>query len=200
MATQTVKEIKKDIYLMIHKTDEMLKLIEDAFTKNTIKPLDQATEIAREIHLKEDELTAVLAKLASSDPAARAVLSVPPLVEKAATSMERIIENIRNKIREGLLFSDKAMLETSQMIAKTSDLLKKAGEAFVTASPATINAVLEAGDAVIRLSNDFATAHEDRLVTGECSPKASSTYLCILYAFEDIASFTKDAIRKVAAR
>lgn len=200
MATQTVKESKKDIYLMIHKTDEMLKLIEDAFTKNTIKPLDQATEIAREIHLKEDELTAVLAKLASSDPAARAVLSVPPLVEKAATSMERIIENIRNKIREGLLFSDKAMLETSQMIAKTSDLLKKAGEAFVTASPATINAVLEAGDAVIRLSNDFATAHEDRLVTGECSPKASSTYLCILYAFEDIASFTKDAIRKVAAR
>jgi Na+/phosphate symporter len=50
------------------------------------------------------------------------------------------------------------------------------------------------------MSNDFATAHEDRLVAGQCSPKTSSNYLCILYAFEDLASHTKDAVKKLSMK
>jgi hypothetical protein len=53
---------------------------------------------------------------------------------------------------------------------------------------------------MIHMSNEFATAHEDRLVAGECSPKSSSNYLCILYAFEDMASHTKDALNKLAPK
>ena len=72
-------------------------------------------------------------------------------------------------------------------------MLKKAGEAAVTGSKATIESALAESDAIERMANDFATAHEDRLVTGECSPKSSSTYLCILYAFEDMGAHIKDA-------
>ena len=34
MAEQTIKDIKKDIYLIIHKALEMVELTEDGFTKN----------------------------------------------------------------------------------------------------------------------------------------------------------------------
>lgn len=197
MDAQNIKDIKKDIYLMTHKAGEMLELVEDAFTKNKTAQLDQAGELATEINKKEDELTSALAKLAQSNAEARAILSVPALVEKAATAIERIVDGIRVKIKEDLLFSDKAMQETSKLIAASKKMLKKAGEAVVTSTQAAINAVSEESDMIIKMSNDFATAHEDRLVTGECSPKSSSTYLCILYAFEDLASYTKDAVKKV---
>lgn len=200
MAAQTVKEIKKELYLMMHKAEQMLELTEDAFAKNMTKQLDQAMDLGREIHTKEDELTAALAKLASSDAEARRLISVPALVEKAATSIERIADNTRIKIKDALLFSDKAMQETSQLIAKAKDMLKKASEALVTGTPASVTAASQEGDAVIHMANDFATAHEDRLVTGECSPKSSSTYLCMLYAFEDLAAYTKDALKKIAAK
>lgn len=200
MAAQTVKEIKKELYLMMHKAEQMLELSEEAFAKNMTKQLDQAMDLGRDIHAKEDELTAALAKMAASDPEARTLLSIPGLVEKAATSIERIADNTRTKIKEALLFSDKANQETSQMIAKAKDMLKKAGEALVTGTPALVAAASQEGDSVIRMANDFATAHEDRLVTGECSPKSSSTYLCMLYAFEDLAAYTKDALRKISAK
>jgi len=168
--------------------------------KNKVGSLDQAESLAREIREREDALTEKLAKLAPTDNTARAIISVPVHIEKIAVSIERVVSNVRIKIKEGLLFSDKAIQETSRMLVKGKEVLKKAGEAIVTASPDSLETVRIECDAMIRLANDFATTHEDRLVAGECSPKASSNYLCMLYAFEDMASHAKDAVKKLSGK
>ncbi len=198
MAEQSVKDIKKEIYLIMHKAQEMLELTEDGFMKNKVAPLDQAEDLAKEIHMKEDALTATLAKMASVNGEARTILGVPAHVEKIASSIKRINENSRSRIKEGLLFSDKAIHETGKLFTKSKEILKKSGEAAVTGAPATLKAVLAESDALERMANDFATTHEERLVTGECSPKSSSTYLCILYAFEDMGAHIKNALNKLA--
>jgi len=200
MPDEAMKAIKKDLYLLIHKAEQMLELTEDAFMKNKVGSLDQAESLAREIREREDALTEKLAKLAPTDNTARAIISVPVHIEKIAVSIERVVSNVRIKIKEGLLFSDKAIQETSRMLVKGKEVLKKAGEAIVTASPDSLETVRIECDAMIRLANDFATTHEDRLVAGECSPKASSNYLCMLYAFEDMASHAKDAIKKISGK
>ncbi|MDA8100155.1 MAG: hypothetical protein M0042_11050 [Nitrospiraceae bacterium] len=200
MSEQALKDVKKDIYLLMHKVEEMLELTEDAFTKNKSAALDQAAEIAREIKKREDLLTEKLAKAASAGGEARDILSVPSHIEKSAASIERIMDNMRVKIKEGMLFSDKAIQETGKMITKGKEVLKKSSEALVTGSSQSLSTMKQECDTMIKMSADFATAHEDRLVTGECSPKASSTYLCILYAFEDLASHTKDVLKKFAAK
>lgn len=200
MPDQTIKDIKKDLYLLMHKAEQMLELTEDAFMKSKVGSLDQAETLAQEIRSREDALTEKLAKLAPSDSTARAILSVPVHIEKVAVSIERVVSNVRVKIKEGLLFSDKAILETGRLLVKGKDLLKKAGESIVTASPATMETVRNDSNALIRMSNEFATSHEDRLVAGECSPKASSNYLCMLYAFEDMASHAKDAVNKLSLK
>jgi len=198
MPEQTIKDVKKEIYLIMHKALEMVELTEDGFTKNKLSALDRADELSKEIHEKEDHLTATLAKLASSNAEARSLLTVPSHIEKIATSIKRITENSRSRIKEGMLFSDKAILETGKLFTKTKEILKKAGEAAVTGSKATIENTLAESDTIERMANDYATAHEERLVTGECSPKSSSTYLCILYAFEDMGAHIKDATKRLA--
>ena len=200
MSDQTMKEIRKEIYLLIHKAEQMLELTEDAFMKNKAASLDQAGSLAKEIRGQEDALTEKLAKMAASSGEARAILSVPMHIEKIAVSIERIVDNIRVKIKEGLLFSDKAIQETGRLLTTGKEMLKKAGQSVVTGSPDSLETVRIDSDTIIRMSNDFATAHEDRLVAGECSPKTSSNYLCILYAFEDMASHTKDAIKKLSTK
>ena len=200
MPDQAMKDIKKDLYLLMNKAEQMLELTEDAFIRSKVASLDQAESLALEIRAREDALTEKLAKLAPSDSAARAILSVPVHIEKIAVSIERIITNIRVKIKEGLLFSDKAIQETGRLLVKSKEMLKKAGEALVTSSTESLEIVRIDSEAVIRLANDFATSHEDRLVAGECSPKASSNYLCMLYAFEDMASHAKDAVKKLSMK
>ncbi len=199
MPEQTVKDLKKEIYLIMHKSLEMLELTEDGFTKNKTSSLDQADELAREIQVKEDALTASLAKMASANSEARSLLTVPSHIEKIATSIKRIAQNSRDRIKDGMLFSDKAILETGKLFTKTKEVLKRAGEAAVTGSKTTVDNAIAASDAIERMANDFATAHEERLVTGECSPRSSSTYLCILYAFEDMGAHIKDATRRLIA-
>lgn len=200
MSEQTIKDLKKEIYLLIHKAQEMLELTEDGFMKNKLASLDQADELAKEIHAKEDVLTAALAKMAGANSEARALLTVPSHIEKTATSIKRITENSRVRIKEGMLFSDKAINETGKLFMKTKEVLKKAGEAAVTGAQAALETASADADAMERMANDFATAHEDRLVTGECSPKSSSTYLCILYAFEDMGGHIKNAVKKLSSK
>ena len=168
--------------------------------KNKAASLDQAESLAKEIRGQEAALTEKLAKMAASGGEARAILSVPVHIEKIAVSIERIVDNIRVKIKEGLLFSDKAIQETGRLLTKGKEVLKKASESIVTGSAASRETVKHESDEMIRMSNEFATAHEDRLVAGECSPKTSSNYLCILYAFEDLASHTKDAVNKFSPK
>jgi len=200
MTDQPLKDIKKDIYLMMKKAEQMLELSEDAFVKNRTASLDQADELAGDIRAKEDHLTEVLSKLAASSSEARGILAVPSHIEKIANSLKRLNDAIRTKIKDSLLFSDRAVKETGTLFVKTREVLKRAGEAAVSGSGTQSGTVATEADAVIRMSEEFATSHEDRLVAGECSPKASSTYLCMLYSIEDIAAQTKEAIRKLAVK
>jgi Na+/phosphate symporter len=138
--------------------------------------------------------------MAPENSEARAMLTVPSHLEKIATSIERVIDQTRNRIKEGMLFSDKAIQETGVLFKSGADILKKAGDAIVTGNKASTDAVMVESDKMVRMATDFSTAHENRLVSGECSPKLSTTYLCILYAFEDLAWHSKETVRKMAAK
>lgn len=200
MSEHAIKDLKKDIYMMLHKSLEMLELAEDAFVKNKLAALDQAEELAKEIQVKEDHLTETLSKISSSSPEARAILGVPAHIEKVAFNLRRLSDGIRTKITDGLLFSDKAIQETGTLFSKAKDVLKKSADASVTANAAVAEAVTIEADEIVRMAERNATSHEDRLVTGECSPKTSSTYLCILYSFEDVVSHTKEVVKKMTGK
>lgn len=198
MSGEAVKEVKKELYLMLTKSREMLELAEDAFAKNKVSALDQADELSREIHSKEDALTERLAKLASSHPEARSIVSVPAHVEKIATIIKRVVDNIRTRIKDGMLFSDKAIHETESMFTKTKEVLKRTGEVVITGGKKGVEEIIAESDAIERMASEFTTAHENRIITGEASPKSSTVYLCILYAFEDMAGHIKDIVKKIS--
>jgi hypothetical protein len=55
-------------------------------------------------------------------------------------------------------------------------------------------------DQLGRITHEFATAREVRLVTGECPPQSSSAYLSILYAFQDMGAHIKNAVLKLFSK
>lgn len=200
MMEQTVKESKKELYLMIHKMQEMLDLAEDGFTKHKLSTLAEADELAKEIHAKEDSLIAALAKIAATDNEARALLAIPSLVAHTTSSINRIVEGCRTRAKDGLLFSDKAVSEAKKLFSTSKNALKHAGESMVTGAKATIDTSLAESAALMRMANEFATAHEERLVAGVCKVSCSSTYLRMLYAFEDIGAHMKDAVKRISVK
>lgn len=197
---QTLKDMKKDMYLMIHKTQEIVDLAEEGYTKNKLSSLNEAQELVVEVLSKQEIVTAGLAQLASADKEARSLLSVPSHIANITLNITRIIEGSRTRIKEGLLFSDKAENEAKKLFAAAKDAIKKAGDASITGAKTTIDNVFSDCDGILRMTSQFATAHEERLVNGECQPKSSSTYLSILYAFEDMSTHVKDAVKRFVAK
>jgi Na+/phosphate symporter len=200
MAEQTVKDLKKELYLLMHKMQEMLDLAEDGFTKNKLSTLAEADELAKEIHAKEDSLIAALAERAAIDNEARSLLAIPSLIANTTSSINRIVEGCRTRAKDGLLFSDKAVSEAKKLFGTSKNALKHAGEATVTGAKASIDTALLESAALMRMSNEFATAHEERLVAGICKVSCSSTYLRMLYAFEDIGAHMKDAVKRLSTK
>jgi Na+/phosphate symporter len=200
MVEQTVKEIKKELYLLMHKMLEMLDLAEDGFTKHKLSTLTEADELAKEIHAKEDSLIAALAEIAATDNEARALLAIPSLIANTTISISRITEGCRTRTKDGLLFSDKAISEAKKLFSTAKNILKHAGESTVTAAKASIDTTLMESDALMRMANEFATAHEERLVAGICKVSCSSTYLRMLYAFEDIGAHMKDVVQRLSVK
>lgn len=200
MPEQAIKEIKKDIYLMLHKCVEMLNLSADAFVKNTPSKLAEAIEISKEIHAKEDALTAALAKMGSSHAEARTILAVPAYIEKIAVSIESIIDHTRQKAKEDILFNDKAIQDAKLLFTATQDVLKKTADITVKSSTTAADGIMRESDKIVRMSLDFATAHENRLISGEASPKSSSVFLFILYTIEDLVWFAKEIVRKMTGK
>jgi len=196
MAEQSLKDIKHDMYLTLHKVRELVGLAEDAFSKNKLSSLSQADELAQEIQAKEVQIIASLAKMAATNEEARSLLVVPSHIKSIATSTMRLIENIRKRIKGSVLFTDKAITEAHQLFTSVQDALKKAGDAAVTGEKAIIESVIAISDAIARMTIDFSTLHEVRLVNAKCCSLASSTYLDMLHAFEDMSMHLKSAMKK----
>lgn len=198
MPEQTVKDIKKELYLLMHKMLEILDLAEDGFMKSKLSSLAEADELAKDIHAKEVQLIAALAALAATDNEARSLLTIPSLLANTTSSLNRIIENCRTRIKEGLLFSDKAMSEVKRLFGTAKSALKHSGESTITGTQALIDTALQESAALMSMANEFATAHEERLVSGECRIASCSTYVSMLYAFEDAGAHMKDAVKRLA--
>jgi Na+/phosphate symporter len=199
MVDQDLKELRKEIYLAMHKVREMLEFTQEGFLKNRLSALNQADDLSGEIRAKAEALTAAIAKSASTNDKARSLLVISFHVEELRTSISRIAENSRIRIREGLLFTDKAISEAGALFAKTNEMLKNTAESAVTGSQTTVMNTLAESESLEHMTSAFATAHEQRLITGECQQRASTIYLSILYAFEDLRVHLKNAARKLSA-
>jgi hypothetical protein len=110
----------------MHKAQETVYLAEDSFMKSRLSAPNQAHELADEIHIKEDALITSLEKIASANSEARSFLSVPSHIENIAINILRIIEGIRIWIKGGLLFSDRAILETQKLFTTAKHAFNKA--------------------------------------------------------------------------
>ena len=99
---------------------------------------------------------------------------------------------IDKKIRENVLFSDKGVNETTYLIQRLVEILRPAAD-MVPAGNMFLKRYIEESPADIeKNATEYATFHENRLITGECSPVASSLYTGMLEAIINIAWNTKE--------
>ncbi len=164
-----------------------LSLIFDGFYKAHTKYLDKADEKLSRAHSLLDDLQ----KQTASSPAVQpeVVASATAIISnyhKIAFNLEKISQHTRNKSRDGILFTEKAVTELEEIFRGLDNLLAHLNDVVMTKNAVLIDYILREKQSLKKLACDFALEHEERLIKGICLAQSSSVYLQILDALEDI--------------
>jgi len=95
-------------------------------------------------------------------------------------TLEGMSDSIGTKMKEGVLFSDKAVSQANQLFDHQAGVLRSIMDVLKTDNDYLKRYVLEEGERLVKNCNDFATEHEARLIEGLCQPQAAPLFLAML--------------------
>lgn len=181
-----------ELYEMTHETGEFISALQTAFIYNTSKPLQEYRSEAEEVLEKTALLSAMFSEAASDDKSLKPYAQVPKHIGSVWKNLDRLCELIDTKIRDKVLFSDRAVNETVYLLQRLVEILRPAADMILARNTFLSRYVEESQSDIEKMADEYATLHENRLITGECLPVASSIYVGMLSAIKGVAWHTKE--------
>jgi Na+/phosphate symporter len=172
----------------------------DGFMKHKIKLIDEAQRVSHAIHDEENELISLLSNRASKSDMdkelIKSMMAVVGHIEMATNGVDIILQNVRMKVDEGVLFSDKGVNEISHLFKETLGVLKTAGDAILTKNDVLKKYIADKYVTLNQTVDAYSEEHEDRLIKGVCQPKSSSVYLNIVDSLVKVVWHVKQAVNR----
>ena len=197
------ERLRGEIQEMCQKTVEMLRLTWEGFRKQDTGLLQPAERLGREIHQREKALTELVVKKPAGQAGAlgedQALFFVPMHLERIGDNIEFLVRAIRTMVQEGIPFSERAMREVTALFEKAIELVECVRDVIPTRNRILIRYILEEGQRYEEMADEYALAHQQRLIEGVCMPKASSVYVAILDYLKGIEWHTRQIAKKLSA-
>ena len=177
--------VKERFSPVFAKLVDMVGTSRDAFNRHSGASLEELKNLNGELSLKitgaVDGLGALAAKAPENQKSSFIRLqSVLTHLQMVGDNLEGLSVPIGRKIKEGVLFSDKAVAQANQLFDHLTGILRSILDALKTDNEFLKRYVMEEGQRLTQSCNDFATEHEARLVEGLCLPQAAPLFLAIL--------------------
>lgn len=173
--------LEEGLLVMCSKLFEMADCIFKSLVVSDQEKIGHCELLGKEIHDEEKGLTGDLVCYPDTTGAVlKAIVLFPGRLERVGDLLESMLNVSRIKARDGVPFSDKAQSELSELFKLFLDVLKNFQDVILKRDKALLEHLVTQQTKLAQMTLDFALAHEDRLLEGLCSPKASSLYLDIL--------------------
>ncbi|MGD0229722.1 MAG: hypothetical protein ABSC19_05090 [Syntrophorhabdales bacterium] len=104
-------------------------------------------------------------------------LTVLPYLQKLGIEIGDLLGVSTIKIDSSIPFTEKALKEIKDVILGTEGLARDTKDFFLTKNPHLSQQIQSDVSKLYRMADDFSVEHQDRLIKGLCSPKASYIYL-----------------------
>lgn len=194
---EETKGLLKTMHEMGNNAEKCISLLQTAFIYNSVNPLKECCAMVEAVKKAEPELTKRVTNLAKDDADLTPYVPIPVHLLRIAENIERLCSAIEKKIKDGILFSDRAVTETTFILQRLTDILRPTSDIILTKNTFLNRYVQESEAGIVRKATEFATSHEERLVKGLCLSVASSIYINMLDAAKSIAWHAKEIAAKI---
>lgn len=180
------------LYEITNDAGDFISLMQTAFIYNTPKPLQGFKAKADECEKETLHLSTIIKEAASDDESMEPYAFVPEHLMEIWRNLGKLSGLINRKISEDILFSDKGVNETIYLLQRLVEVLRPTADMILARNIFLSKYIQESQASIEKMAVEYATLHENRLITGECLPAASSIYVGILEAIKSIAWHTKE--------
>ncbi|NOY65330.1 MAG: hypothetical protein GXO97_08055 [Nitrospirae bacterium] len=187
----------EEIHDLSVKIEEVLSLLYNAFIYSREAFLHEAAMIIKEIKRRERELTEYLISMSDRDETARLYAPIPSHLGRIAGNLELMHRAVETKVKENLLFSDKAVSEMNFLFNRTKEVITNLSDLLLARNRFLANYIIESEKEIEHTANEFATLHEERLIEGLCLPKSSGVYVMIVDSIKRIVWNAKEIAEKL---
>jgi hypothetical protein len=129
-------------------------------------------------------------------------LPTPPGTPEAAmlASVANLLASVSTMLEGAVPFTERARREINSLFEKGLELLECARDALITENRVLVRHILASGAQHSQLANDYAMAHQQRLVEGVCMPQASAVYLEMLEQLKGVGQHAHGVAQELALR
>ncbi|MBI5408689.1 MAG: hypothetical protein HZA14_04925 [Nitrospirae bacterium] len=187
-----IKSKLTELYEITNETVEVISTLQTAFIYNTSKHLQEYRSKAEAVEKEIRPLSAIIKEAASGEEGMKPYVAVAEHLAKVWRNLGKLYELIDKKISEKVLFSDKAVNETIYLLQRLVEILRPTADLILARNTFLSKYIQESRVNIENMADEYATLHENRLITGECLPLASSVYVGMLGAIKGIAWHTKE--------
>jgi Na+/phosphate symporter len=189
------------IAAMCDNISKMLQKVIEGFNSHKPDRLVAAEKKYQEALSFEKETTEqIIQEISRSDVPDESIkeyVSIPGYLAVIGANIKDIITDTQKKIEEGILFSDKAASELNTLFNKSTELLNCLKDLIITKNDVLSKYVLDEQANLYKLANEYATIHEERLISGICSPQYSALYLHFLGSVKEILEYLKNIAQRI---
>ena len=169
----------------------MMGAARDAFNRHSRTSLQELQNLAGGVTQDFSVISTQLRTLMAQKPEAERLalirlLSILSRLEIIGQNLEALDQPIEKKIKDGVLFSHKAVTQTNYLFDQHAGMVRSILDIAKTDNDFLKKFVLEESRKLAQACSDFATEHEDRLIEGLCLPQAAPIFLAILDRFRAI--------------
>ncbi|MFQ5862568.1 MAG: hypothetical protein ACE5IC_05540 [Candidatus Brocadiales bacterium] len=193
-----LREVSQRLSAICLKAERMLDTTIDGFVRHSMGKIKQAEEFGDEILEDGKELTGFLVETSGEveedKERLKDLVAVVGQLQMTGEALKSMLPIVRNKIKDDILFSNKAIEELKYLFENTRKVLKSAGDVFLTRNPLLVKYVLEEGAYLNEVGDNYAMEHEDRLISGVCVPKASPLFISLLDCLARVNRHTMRAV------
>jgi Na+/phosphate symporter len=194
---EEVKELLKAMHEMANNAENCMSFLQTSFIYNSSKPLKDCGSKIEVIKTAEAQLTKKVAELARDNPELKPYVSIPVHLLRIGENIEKLTKLMDKKIKDNILFSDRAVTEITFLLQRLIDVLRPTADMILARNTILRRYVEESEVGIVKRANEYATLHEERLIEGLCLPIASSLYINMLDSIKNIAWHAKEIATKL---
>jgi len=115
-------------------------------------------------------------------------LALLPSFQRLGIATEDLLGGIQTAVEADIPLTDKALGEINEMMALLKDLARDTNDVLSTSNPRFRTYTVSSVEHLLQRTYECGLEHQERLIVGACSPKASFLYLDIMDSLKRIAS------------